>query len=54
VGGVPQIGQADASKVAAPRPRTAADVKLNLTIDSSLDGDKLEKQLDLLRRYGLI
>lgn len=37
-----------------PRPRTAADVTLNLTIDSSLDGDKLEKQLVLLRRYGLI
>jgi hypothetical protein len=37
-----------------PRPRTSADVTLNLTIDSSLDGEKLEKQLAALRRYGLI
>lgn len=44
----------DVAGVAAPRPRTAADVTLNLTVDSSLDGDKLEKQLALLRRYGLI
>lgn len=41
-------------KLPAPRPRTAADVTVNLTVDSSLDGDKLAKQLDLLRRYGLI
>ena len=40
--------------VATPRPRTAADVTVSLTVDSSLDGDKLEKQLNLLRRYGLI
>ncbi|MDR3799179.1 MAG: hypothetical protein P4K93_13570 [Terracidiphilus sp.] len=38
----------------APRPRTAADVAINLTVDSSLDGDKLERHLALLRRYGLI
>jgi hypothetical protein len=37
-----------------PRPRTAADVNVSLTVDSSLDGDKLEKQLAALRRYGLI
>jgi hypothetical protein len=37
-----------------PRPRTAADVTVNLTVDSSLDGDKLGKQLELLRRFGLI
>jgi hypothetical protein len=46
--------QADTSKLPAPRPRMAADVTLNLTVDSSLDGEKLEKQLALLRRYGLI
>ncbi len=38
----------------APRPRTAADVSVNLTVDSSLDGEKLAKQLALLRSYGLI
>jgi hypothetical protein len=47
-------GQTDGSKFPAPRPRMAADVAVNLTVDSSLDGDKLEKQLALLRRYGLI
>ncbi len=46
--------QPDVAKIPAPRPRMAADVTLNLTVDSSLDGDKLEKQLALLRRYGLI
>lgn len=46
--------QTDTSKLSAPRPRMAADVTLNLTVDSSLDGEKLEKQLALLRRYGLI
>jgi hypothetical protein len=46
--------QTDASKLPGPRPRMAADVTVNLTVDSSLDGDKLEKQLALLRRYGLI
>lgn len=40
--------------VPTPRPRTAADVTLNLTVDSSLDSDKLWKQLELLRRFGLI
>jgi hypothetical protein len=44
----------DNGHVPAPRPRTAADVTVNLTVDSSLDGEKLEKQLALLRRYGLI
>jgi predicted peroxiredoxin len=34
--------------------RTAADVTVSLTVDSSLDGDKLGKQLELLRHYGLI
>lgn len=41
-------------KPPAPRPRTAADVTVNLTVDSSLDGEKLGKQLALLRSYGLI
>jgi len=44
----------DVTKPLAPRPRTAADVTVNLTVDSSLDGDKLGKQLELLRHYGLI
>jgi hypothetical protein len=44
----------DPDTAAVPRPRTAADVSINLTVDSSLDGDKLEKHLALLRRYGLI
>jgi len=39
---------------AKPRPRTAADVTLNLNIDSSWDGEKLEKHLGLLRKFGLI
>jgi hypothetical protein len=39
--------------ITRPRPRTAADVTLNLSVDSSLDGDKLEKQLNLLRKFGL-
>jgi hypothetical protein len=46
--------QSDEGKLPAPRPRTAADVTVNLAVDSSLDGDKLERQLALLRRYGLI
>jgi hypothetical protein len=44
----------DLGKSPLPRPRTAADVNVSLTVDSSLDGDKLEKQLAALRRYGLI
>jgi len=53
---VPPAGSqgADATKPPAPRPRTAADVTVNLTVDSSLDSDKLGKQLELLRSYGLI
>lgn len=52
---LPQGGnQPDVSKATAPRRRMAADITLNLTVDSSLDGDKLEKQLTLLHRYGLI
>ena len=51
----PTAGPAVAAAGApAPRPRTAADVSVNLTVDSSLDGDKLAKQLALLRSYGLI
>lgn len=46
-------GQDDAGSAARPRQRVA-DVTLNLTVDSSLDGEKLEKQLALLRRFGLI
>jgi hypothetical protein len=44
----------DTANGATPRPRTAADVTVALSVDSSLDGDKLEKQLSLLRLYGLI
>ena len=39
---------------AVPRPRTAADVTINLSVDSSMDFEKLEKHLALLRRYSLI
>lgn len=46
-------GQDDTGSPARPRQR-AADITLNLTVDSSLDGEKLEKQLALLRRFGLI
>lgn len=45
--------QGDAINAAPPRQRVA-DITLNLTVDSSLDGEKLEKQLALLRRFGLI
>lgn len=31
-----------------------ADVRVNLTVDSSSDPDKLEKQLKLLKQYGLL
>lgn len=31
-----------------------ADVRVNLTVDSSSDPEKLEKQLKLLRQYGLL
>jgi hypothetical protein len=31
-----------------------ADVRVNLTVDSSSDPDKLEKQLKLLKHYGLL
>jgi hypothetical protein len=51
---LPTGDEADGGKLPVPRPRMAADVAVNLTVDSSLDGDKLEKQLALLRRYGLI
>ena len=34
------------------RPRAA--IQINVTLDSSLDTDKLEKQLKLLRQYGAI
>lgn len=41
-----------------PRPRTngtpSADVRVNLTVDSSSDPDKLEKQLKLLKQFGLL
>jgi len=43
----------DPGNAVRPRQRVA-DVTLNLTVDSSLDGEKLEKQLALLRRFGLI
>ncbi len=46
-------GQDDVGNAVRPRQRVA-DVTLNLTVDSSLDGEKLEKQLALLRRFGLI
>jgi hypothetical protein len=32
----------------------AADVRVNLAVDSSSDPDKLEKQLKLLKQYGLL
>jgi hypothetical protein len=51
---LPATGNGDDTGPPAPRPRMAADVAVNLTVDSSLDGDKLERQLALLRRYGLI
>lgn len=46
-----------ASRIPAPvgdaiPPR--AVIQVNVTLDSSLDTDKLEKQLQLLRRYGAI
>ncbi len=50
----PTLNATIGQKSSPPRPRTAADVTVNLTVDSSLDGDKLGKQLELLRRYGLI
>ena len=49
-----QLREQDRHTNETPRPRTAADVTVNLTVDSSLDGDKLGKQLELLRQYGLI
>jgi hypothetical protein len=45
--------QADKDQLTLPR-RRGADITLNLTVDSSLDGEKLEKQLATLRKYGLI
>lgn len=38
----------------APVRRGAAAVQVNINLDSSLDTDKLEKQLALLRRYGAL
>jgi len=34
--------------------RPVADVRVNLAVDSSSDPDKLEKQLKLLKQYGLL
>jgi hypothetical protein len=31
-----------------------ADVRVNLAVDSSSDPDKLEKQLKLVKQYGLL
>lgn len=44
-------GQAD-NESHANRPR--AIIQVNVTLDSSLDTDKLEEQLKLLRQYGAI
>jgi hypothetical protein len=44
-GGAQQRGQASAPKSA---------VTVNLAVDSSSDPDKLEKQLKLLKQYGLL
>jgi len=48
---VPKNGGAE-HRQAAELPQ--GDVRVNLTVDSSSDPDKLEKQLKLLRQYGLL
>lgn len=40
--------------VTAPVRRGAAAVQVNINLDSTLDTDKLEKQLALLRRFGAL
>jgi hypothetical protein len=44
--------QADNTNVVPPTPRAIFHV--NVTLDSSLDTEKLAKQLDLLKRFGAI
>jgi hypothetical protein len=51
-----ESGPADSENAAEPRPKRTAKtgVNLNFTVDPSSDPDKLERQLKLLRRYGLL
>jgi hypothetical protein len=44
----PQVRQDDSS------PRTKSGLNVTLTVDSSSDPDKLQKQLELLRKFGVI
>jgi hypothetical protein len=45
---------ADTGDGIKPPTKTKTGVTLNFTVDPSSDPDKLEKQLKLLRRYGLL
>jgi hypothetical protein len=45
---VPQVRQDDSS------PGTKSGLNVTLTVDSSSDPDKLQKQLELLRKFGVI
>jgi acetolactate synthase regulatory subunit len=49
------VSSADATSATnAAASTNKAAVTVNLTVDSSSDPDKLQKQLDLLRKYGVI
>jgi hypothetical protein len=45
---------ADAEPELRSHGKTTAGVTVNLNVDSSSDPDKLQKQLELLRKYGVI
>jgi hypothetical protein len=47
-------GKNDVRTVDQPQASARSIIHVNVTIDSSLDTDKLEKQLSLLRKYGAI
>lgn len=55
--GVQQEGEKDETipeNVGNATRRGVATVQVNISLDSSLDTEKLQKQLELLRRYGAI
>lgn len=53
-GGANQRAEPDPEPLRSNPRRGAATVQVNINVDSSLDTEKLEKQLDLLRRYGAL
>jgi len=52
--GAAELSQRQDAGVPPPRGRGVATVQVTIAVDSTMDTEKLEKQLELLKRYGAL